>query len=623
MVLRPVTLLLPLTLAGCQTIQRAEPERTSFREDLFFAPPLADIPQNGEPVEEDIRQAADRGMEWLMATRMKQGAWDGPYPVAIAGLALSSALRDERMEEPAFRSYWEETIRFLIHQQSADGHLSRAGASEQPYEHALAARALCEALSLYSMPGLRETAERAIRLILDRQQTGGGWYYGYSQGRRRSTPLTVVQMDALFAAAEKGLFVDEIRDALERAAQDLMAIQSDASGRFGYLFRGIGQSVINGYALYGLQLAGWGLSLSARGGWRDTAEAVPYWPRTMRWPLFAAYYNHSAAYHLGGTMWQSWRASFYDELLAGQHDEGYWSGPFLEAPFGPPYATALAVLMIRSMDRTPRLVTRYAHVTPGPLYRLQDTHILTSTLAEETDGYLIDAYLMDVIAASDRFIMEGSARAWAHHVSMHFASQTEQDGLPPHHRELREELNRLFSVPATHSRLWDHVPPSAIALLVWGNYSEEADRTYDGLIEYQMRRRLPPGRRMETILSDTYYASAMAQVTHEEGMTLLRHAMDMRTDAPLILDRMADAWCAGDEEEMATWTRRLLGDDPAVQALYDRLLEPARARIVDVVREALASDSRSLIVLPAWHLYGPNGVLARLQESGLTFERVP
>ncbi len=624
---RPAALLALAALSGCQSARHAEPERISFRQDMIFAPPLQEPLRNGEPVSAHIRQAAQRGTDWLMATRRDDGAWDGPHPVAVAAIALSGALRDERFQEPSFQAFWEETVEYLVARQAADGGLSPSRATEQPYEHALATRALCEALPLSANVDLRTAAGNAVRYILDRQQVGGGWHYGYAQGHQRSTPLVVTQMEALFAAAQQGLYADEIVRALNKAAQDLTAAQSPDSGRYGYLFRGVGQSVINGYALYGLQLAGHGLSLSARKGWSNALGEARAWPASLQWPLFAAYYSHQAAYHLGGVPWKDWQDAFYRELLAGQHDDGHWPAPFQESALGPPYATALAVSMIRSTDRTPRLVAQYDHGTPGPLYRLRsgskEAYLLSSALIEEADAALIDAWLTDILREADTLWVEGSPREWMHHLSTIAAAAAEAPPPDPLSRELRSELNRLFGLPPTASGAWNKAPPWALALLVWGHHLEEAERSFESTVEHHIQTRFASGQRAASLIPPDEWAAAFESVSREEGLVLLRHALNMRADAPLVLDRLADAWCMGDEGAVIAWTRRIHGSDPAVPLIYDRLFEPIRARLTETVSALLAEDARPLIVLPVWHLHGPDGVLARLQERGHTLERIP
>ncbi len=625
-----MALLALLVIPACQIPRHAEPDRISHREDLIHPPPRrASVDHAMQPIPDEAFKAARLGMDWLMTHRNENGSWASPYPAAVSALALSAALRDERMSETGFPLYWENTIQYLLSRQKKDGTFSRAAAAEWPYEHALVTKALADALLIYadSIPELRQAVKRGIRRILDGQQPAGGWHYGYATGRNRSTPLTVVQMDALFSALQQGMYEDEIQAALHRAADDLARMQRDGSGRYGYLYRGVGQPVMNGYALYGLQLAGWGLSHSARRGWMDALHATPSWPETLQWPLFAAYYNHRATYHHGGLPWRQWEAHVYRELLAGQSEEGAWTAPFRERALGPAYATALSLLMIHTAAHSSPLLSHYVQAPPGPLYRIggadPTSFILASTLIESDDGFLLDVFLTDLLHQVERVHVEGAPRVWFQHLSEAATHHMEHETPQPLPREIRNELNRLFSVPARHAAVWDHAPPWAIAFLVWGKALEDMERDFNDMLEHQLGIRLPPGQRSESIVPPSTYADAFAALTHEQGLQLLQHALALYRELPLILDHLADAWCAGDEEQLTAWTERLLGDDPATLAVFDRIARPLRAHLTEAVLERLTGGETALFVLPAWHLYGDEGVMEQLRAHGLELERVP
>jgi uncharacterized protein YbaP (TraB family) len=618
-----------LLLAGCRTPERPPALRTSYRTADLPVSATAEtkrVPVSLTPVTTPDAAPARRGMDWLLANRNADGIWNAPYPIAVSALALSAGLRDERMADPAFQAIWHEVAQQVARRQNAVGLLSRARPAALPYEHALATRALCEAHRAWpEADAITVAATAAVRYLLDHQQAAGGWHYGYADGRHRSTPLTVVQMDALHAAAQADILRIASQQALTRAAASLVDAQDPRTGAFGYLTRGIGTSVMNGYALYGLQLADQGLSLSARKGWLASAEAETPWPPSLQRPLFPAYYMHQAAYHQGGAVWKQWRTPFYQELLSGQHPDGYWSAPRQEAPLGRAYATALSVLMLRVTEAGPPRLQTTQRAFPGPLYRIgtgtRTVYLLPTTFTEPADAYLLDPLIAPLLHRAERIYIEGSIRQWAHEWGQSIATNTAPNP-EPLPAEWVNALNAHFDVPALAGDIWGQTPAWALALAVWGQALEQEARSPDSMVEALIQRRAPPGLRLWPLIDAAVYQASFATLSPAEGRLLLAHALRLAPETGRIADALADAWSQGNENLLRNLTGQLLGHTPDVNALHQRLLTPARDRFMHAIRDALQTEQNAWFLVPSWHLYGEQGIMEQIRREGYPLQNM-
>lgn len=556
--------------------------------------------------------AAGDGLNWLMAHPLQMR--NSPYPVAVTAIAFCAAIRDPRMQSDSeFRDFWLQEIEYIVSEQGQGGWLSEASDTVLPYEHAWAARALCDALEWQPDGQWEQAAQRAINLILDHQQPGGGWHYGYANVAQRSTPLTVVQMDALHAARQASLQHPKIDDALQRAAKNLVAIQDPYTGHFGYLMRGVGTGTMDGFALVGLQLAGHWRSLAYRRGWLARLESTTAWPEALQYPLFAAYYSHKSALRQGGLAEQTWVTTFYGELLEGQQPNGAWRGPRQEQRLGQAYATALASLMILSVNESAlKRESRSLAELPGPVYTIDgeigSVHIILSTWIEDFDAVLLDPVIYPELQQADQVWIEGWPRTWIQQWMEEATRATGASSNPPTSEQVRF-LRRWFDAPiGTPASLWEDVPTWALALAVWGHGLEQASRSADTMVEAAVARRLRPGMRPQAMLADDHYATAFSTLSLQDQEIMLEHTIRLAPQLATWIDQMADAWCRGDESKLARLSDQILGENPAVKEIVNSTLRRARATILLHIMEAAERDESTWFVIPTWHWFGEEGL---------------
>lgn len=608
--------------AGCRSVPPPPPMRAMTRQEWIAPVAFPCRTEQQAELPDTYTEAAARGLDWLMQNRPSMRT--SPYSVALSAIAFCAAARDPRMQDDErFRAFWFEEIDYICSKQNARGELSRARPTIMPYEHAWGTRALCEALAWTDPPPADwlDTAQQAIRHILNHQQSAGGWHYGYAMGRQRSTPLTVVQMDALFAAQRSGMVAAGIDVALQRAADDLQSMQDLRSGQFGYLMRGVGTATMDAYALYGLQLAGRWQSLAYRRGWQARMEANPSWPETLQHPLFAAYYAHKATFWQGGLPWRQWQGHFHQELLSGQRESGDWPAPRAEAAFGRAYATALASLMLGTRRERPvAAATDLPAPIPGPVYEVRGglgrVFVLPSTFIEAFDGILLDPVLTQQLQAADTVWVEGSPREWMHHWT-ELAGHTAAVPGPRRTREQISFLTDWFGVPRTvPTRIWDEVPAWALAMAILGRSLEQSDRLPESTVESAIARRLRPGLRMGAAVPPTLYGNTLKALPVAEQEILLNHAIHIAPHFATWADEAADAWVRADEQELQEAHQKMLGSDPSVSAVVDAVTAPARARFLLHILQALESNETTWFVIPVWHWLGPQRIREELQRQG-------
>lgn len=607
-----------LMVSACQTPPPATPHSFPPR-DNFNVSPIVQL--KGAPADSVLTQtqeeAAQAGLDWLMHSRFS----DTPYPVTVMSIGLMAALGDPRWStDHSFRSYWRANAEHLIDNQDETGLLSTASAAIRPYEHGLATRALALIAAQYNDESLNEAALRAAAFIAERQQPEGGWHYGYAPSRQASTPLTVIQMDALFAALALTPKPEEWLLSLDLAAQNIVSKQDSDHGRFGYLTRGVGSPVMSYFSLYGLQRAGWGRSPYARKGWVDIMASVPSWPQHVRYPLFSAYYAHIATYHQGGWPWQLWQATFFDELLAGQQPDGSWRAPMLEAPFGSAYSTAWASLMLLDLNRAAPSYGGEASSLPGPLYQLQSPdgkmgYVLTSVPLQNHDGFLLDGAFSEKLKTIDRFYKEGPWRVWWHDWSQSLQQDVSKlDQIPA---AWRAQLGELSDAPPKSDTVWSYVPAWAAAMLVLTANAERHGFTLDYRLESHVQRRLPRGKRLRPLLTQNPYEAAMASLPIPLAVAWLRQVLDESDTWPSLLAQAADAWRRG--EPPSIWADLIESTAPTPD-FYATLFADARDALHEAIIRAWQEPGSACFVLPAWHLVGADNVLDRLETDGFRIE---
>ncbi len=320
--------------------------------------------------------AVMRALRWLKENQGPDGSWikaDGNPGPAMAGLALLCFLaHGETPASPEFGATVEKAMKYIVSKQNAKGAFSA-----NSYEHGICTYAIAEGFGLTKIMALKEAMEKGIQVVIDGQQTGGGYDYGYAkQPGHLRWDLSVAgwQFQAMKAAKMAGSTNPRLDDAIALSIKFLRTTAHQPTAGFGYANTGGGPSPGSSPSMTGagtlcLQLLGKPDSPEVRSGlkWMNESKSPIFdvtWARGEaahapaadkgkaapkagpKNPVYAWYYITQAKFQKGEADWKAWNPKFTTALVRNQIVEGklgHWEGGDHGANV---YTTALCTLML-------------------------------------------------------------------------------------------------------------------------------------------------------------------------------------------------------------------------------------------------------------------------------------
>lgn len=297
------------------------------------------LEMGGNPLAED---AVEAGLEWLKATQNEDGSWTGRNKSAMTGFAVLAYLG--RCETPLSEKYGESCLRgitWLVNLgMKNEGKLAENLSDKHwPYEHSIAAYALCEATTFckqlnINVPNLPEVSKNAIEFILANQhERTGGWDYSYDTTGKRGGDLSIAawHVQAMKAAYHTGIKFKDMNKVKNAAMDYAEAMQNKSHGGFGYSSpkspagSGRGYFSMTGGGMLALQMWGKENSSEVREGAEYILENSKLDYTTIDSNLYAHYYEAQAMMIRGGKDWETYNAMFKDQLIGHQQDNGNWN----------------------------------------------------------------------------------------------------------------------------------------------------------------------------------------------------------------------------------------------------------------------------------------------------------
>ena len=161
--------------------------------------------------------AVIRSLRWLKAVQNDDGSWPN-NKVAMTGLSILTFLAhgEKPGDSPEFGECVQNAMEFLLDEQIKNGNglYTRSG---NGYAHAIATYAMCEAYGMTMNPNVKESADKALKIIIDGQHPSGGWDYNWKQSDRDDTSVMGWAAQALKAGIMANVYHDP--DEIERASR--------------------------------------------------------------------------------------------------------------------------------------------------------------------------------------------------------------------------------------------------------------------------------------------------------------------------------------------------------------------------------------------------------------------
>ena len=301
------------------------------------------------------QEAIERGLNFLADRQHEDGTFGtGGHRnnVAICGLAglafMSAGSTPGRGELGGHVGLCVDYI--LANTQESGFVVSPGYSSHGPmYGHGFATLFLAEAHGMSMREELREKLAKAIKLIVNTQNSQGGWRY---QPRRADADLsvTICQVMALRAARNAGIHVPN--ETIDRCIEYVIQSQNPDGG-FMYTIQppgpsGFARSAAGLVALYSAGVyegpeIGKGIDylMKFKPGQGDGSPAAT--PAQMgSFYFYGHYYAVQAMWQRGGQPWNQWYPAIRDELVAKQQSNGSWISPISYE-----YATAMACIILQ------------------------------------------------------------------------------------------------------------------------------------------------------------------------------------------------------------------------------------------------------------------------------------
>jgi Prenyltransferase and squalene oxidase repeat len=310
----------------------------------------------------EAQRAVDRGLAFLANTQNRDGSF-GDSPLFHGNLAVTSLSGLALMAgghvpgRGAFGSSVLRAIQFVLskEQKSPPGFLNNAvGHYRQGpmYSHGFATLFLAEAFGMIPDKGLQDrlkgTIERAIQVIVQSQNSEGGWRYDPVKQHADSS-VTICQIMALRAARNAGFFVP--KEAADKCVKYVRSCQT-AEGGFSY-FSGQGLAAFprSAAGVVALFCAGVYSGPEVERGLRYLMKFKPgafagrggFGADTHYY--YGQYYAAQAMWTAGPKYWNEWFPAIRDELL--RLNKGRGDGSWADPGVCSHYATAMACIILQ------------------------------------------------------------------------------------------------------------------------------------------------------------------------------------------------------------------------------------------------------------------------------------
>jgi hypothetical protein len=207
-------------------------------------------------------------------------------------------------------------MQFLLDSVQADGTFNEVDRSHYMYSHGLGTMVLAELYGESQSPLIRPKLEHVVLLIIDGQNSEGGWRY-QPGSKDADISVTVPQTVALLAAERAGIAVPQTT--INRAVAYIKRCEVGNTGGFAYQAVGGGPGFARtAAAIYALQISGLYDDPMVANGSHFIMDNIgksnqPGWQTD--WLTYGSYYAGVAQYLIGGESWKNYYQNFAQQYL--------------------------------------------------------------------------------------------------------------------------------------------------------------------------------------------------------------------------------------------------------------------------------------------------------------------
>ncbi len=318
-------------------------------------------------ITERTQQAIDAGLAYLAANQFNDGSYGTQqYHGNVAVTALGGLAFMAGGHQPGRGRYGSHVTKAVEYILSCEDQFQNRGFLTNPraafhgpmYGHGFATLFLAEVYGMVNDPTLRNrlrgTLHRAVDLIINSQNTEGGWRYRPVRADA-DISVTICQIMALRAARNAGIAVPKkVADDCIKYVKNCQDLRGSGgfryqqhSGQAGFARTAAGIVALYSAGVYEGEAVEKGLQYLKRfqpgsnnvGGLFANAEVQMHY-------YYGHYYAVQAMWIAGGDYWRAWYPAIRDELLQSYRPNGqvgYWQMGIM----CPHYCTAMALIILQ------------------------------------------------------------------------------------------------------------------------------------------------------------------------------------------------------------------------------------------------------------------------------------
>ncbi len=291
-----------------------------------------------------IDSAINRGLKWLAARQNSNGSFDSGSTAITSLGALAFVAGGNLPNQGPYGRNVSRALHYVLAHCHHSGLIAAQNDGTPMYSQGFSTLFLAEIYGESHAAGLRNKLQKAVRLIVDTQNSAGGWRY-QPVVMPGDLSVTICQVMALRAARQAGIGVP--RRTMRSAISFVRRLQNPDGG-FSYMLGMSGSDFARSAAGVALLFYSGVYKGSVIGRAVNYVNGcLPGTPLNMQGNYFYGnYYGTQAMFLAGGKWWAHWWPAMSKNLLSRQQSNGAWVGGA-----GSSYGTAMALIILQIPKR--------------------------------------------------------------------------------------------------------------------------------------------------------------------------------------------------------------------------------------------------------------------------------